>query len=372
MTALRHVLLLFLLWRGGLFCLALVGLNLTQPFPPQDPPVLPKHYFLDAWLHWDALHYLDIAARGYRLDPSEPKYGSPVVFFPLYPWLVRCLGALVGLPAAALLVANLSSLGALWYLRRIALRYLDEQQAELALVLLLVFPTSFFLSAGYSEGLYLLTSTACTDAFLSRRYLRCGMWGFLAALTRSAGVLHVVLFGGAVLLRLVRRQERFSPAMMGLLLIPAGLGVYMLLLHVQVGDALAFARYQARWQRHTAFPLSTLAVALAKTDWSFPRDAANMQRLLDFLFAIGCLGIGVAMLRRFPPVLGLLPILGVLLPLSTGRLLSMSRFVLVQFPIFLYLAQQISGRPAERPVIFVFAFLLCMYMLNFLNWGWAG
>ena len=42
--------------------------------------------WLAIWNRWDAPHYLDIARMGYVAEGVESRW---IVFFPLYPWLVR-------------------------------------------------------------------------------------------------------------------------------------------------------------------------------------------------------------------------------------------------------------------------------------------
>ncbi len=48
---------------------------------------------LDAFGRWDAHWYLEVAARGYEVRGPLASVQSSVAFFPLYPWIVRALGA---------------------------------------------------------------------------------------------------------------------------------------------------------------------------------------------------------------------------------------------------------------------------------------
>ncbi|HYL27985.1 MAG TPA: hypothetical protein VEW74_09140, partial [Candidatus Nitrosotalea sp.] len=47
-----------------------------------------SHALLAVWGRWDAVHYLDIATQGYQ--------GTDMAFFPLFPALIRIVGALGG------------------------------------------------------------------------------------------------------------------------------------------------------------------------------------------------------------------------------------------------------------------------------------
>ena len=65
--------------------------------------------------------------------------------------------------------------------------------AALVVLLLLLFPTSIFFNAVYTESLFLLLSVASVYFIRKGRYREAGILGFLAALTRVTGVLLFVL-----------------------------------------------------------------------------------------------------------------------------------------------------------------------------------
>ena len=121
-------------------------------------------------------------------------------------------------------------------------------------------------------------------------------------------------------------------------------------------------------------PLLTPFVELWNVDFSFPhRNAGNMQIFMDALVAIGLLAIGVIMaVRRFPAVLWLLVLGWTLMPLSTGKVMTMGRYAAVMFPAFFLLSDLAQDRRVEAFMVFAFGFFLALYNLNFLNWYWAG
>ena len=64
-----------------------------------------SHLLVNVWQRWDTAWYLKIAAFGY--DPAD----GTASFSPLYPWLIRGLGALTGnFLLSALLISNLAAL----------------------------------------------------------------------------------------------------------------------------------------------------------------------------------------------------------------------------------------------------------------------
>jgi hypothetical protein len=162
--------------------------------------------------------------------------------------------------------------------------------------------------------------------------------------------------------------------MLGLLLIPAGLGVFMLVLQHQVGDPLAFSRASHFWGRRPSVPWEPLVDALSTLRKGAPTKVPELQRVLDAVTALGFLGIGATMVwKRYPVAFSAFVLLGVLLPLTTYLLDSMGRYVLALFPAFFYLSSLCQGRPRlERFFLFASVFFLSIYSLRYLRCGWAG
>ena len=125
-----------------------------------------------------------IADRGYDFDRDA------AAFFPLYPVLIRGVSAIPGIGtfAAATLISNLALLGALVLLYVLTTRELSND-ARRTTVLLLAFPTSFFLFAPYSESLFLLLAVVALAAARSNRWATGAGAGIAAAATRSIGLI---------------------------------------------------------------------------------------------------------------------------------------------------------------------------------------
>jgi hypothetical protein len=375
LSLLAAALVTFAVWRGTLYGFDLLGLSLTPSMGgcrKQWQVFGNAHPFLNGFFRWDSGWYMAIAQRGYSYRPES---SSSVAFYPLVPYLARYLGQVVGgVPVAALVIANTATVGAIYYLRRLGALLYGDEVGRLASILLLVFPTSLFLSAFYTEGPFVCLAAASMYYFFRERFVCCGVLGCLAMLTRSTGLLLFAAYALDLVVRLHRRELTFSWRMLALLLIPAGLGLFMLIQYVQVGDPLAFSKTMKHWGRHAAWPWAGIVDALRGTDFSFPVNFAKTQRFIDALFALAFLGIGATMaLRKQRVVLWAYVILGMLLPLSTYALAGMNRYSLGLFPAFIFLAQLCQNRPAlERWLIYVSSLFLAVYSLRFMQCGWVG
>ncbi|MBK6849567.1 MAG: hypothetical protein IPG96_19240 [Proteobacteria bacterium] len=367
---------LFVIWRGALLVLAFVAANVTYQREGARPPVLPDHWFLSAHVRSDSLWYAEIAERGYYAANGE----SNAAFFPLYPYLVRWLTPLTGnVYLTGLLLSNLSTALALVFLFAIGLELVGREQTRRALVYLLVYPSSYFLGAFYTEGLFLLTSASSFYFFLRRRYLLAGLCGLLAGLTRSAGLPLFLGYGATLAWQQLQehragRRPRFEWGSLWLTLTLGSYPVFMLILQRQVGDPLAFARYLGNWNRAATAPWVAVARDWRRIDFSFAqRHDTNLHRVLEMAATLGMLGLGSTMaLRGMHPALWSYTLLSVLFPLSTGTVRSMLRYTGVVFPGFFGLAGLARGRTAERLIIFGFGFILATYYLRFVNAWFTG
>lgn len=373
--ALKLALSTFVIWRGALLAFDYVGIHLVPMMGtcrPQWEPFGPGHDFWNGFFRWDAGFYKFIALNGYKYHGG---YSTSVAFYPLYPYLCRWLGLLIGSPfVAGLLLSNAATVAGIYYLLRLGTLLFDRATAERAAVLVLVFPTSLFLSAFYTEGLFFGLSTASMYAFYRRRYATSGALGALAMMTRSTGI---VLFGALaaeLVLGVVRRQTRFRWPMLGLLLIPLGLVAFMVILQYEVGDPLAFVKAEASWGWVRSWPWAGIVDAFAKLTPGLPRRLEDTQSVLDAITALGFLAIGVAMAARGMPVaLWAMVLGGVLLPLSMYNRSSTGRYTLVLFPAYFWLSAMCVRFPRlERWMLFASAFFLAIYSLRFMRCGFAG
>ncbi|MGF1491940.1 MAG: hypothetical protein ACFBSC_05675 [Microcoleaceae cyanobacterium] len=379
---LLRTLVIFLVWRCSFFLFGFFGLHLTVEFDFEkhlsDPSIINSgkewqaitdNYFLDGFFRFDSFWYDTVITEGYSFD-SE-KYNN-VAFFPLYPYLSKWLGYIIGNHyIAGWLISNLGLFFGLSYIYKIGLLFFDQKLVERSLILLLIFPSSIFLSSFYTEGLFLWMTTASFYYFLTNRYFWSGLFGMLAALTRFSGILLFISFLADILYRLWQGKQSLRSSMIWLLLIPVGIGIFMMVLYIQVGEPLAFIKAQSAWHRESTFPFWTFVKAVQKIDFTLPRHPTNTLAIFDLLSAIGFLTISLMMFRKkYPTSLWVYALLSVMLPLSTGRILSMARFCSVIFPAFFYLAD-LGRRPMVfNYLLFSFTFFFSIFSLRFMNWFW--
>ncbi len=219
------------------------------------------------WRQWDASHYLYLAGHGYA---TTGDLRNLIAFFPLYPAAIALLG-LAGVPLAvgALAISNAGSLVAAVLLYEIARLDSDEAAAFRAAALFVLFPTTYFLFNGYSEGLFCALAFGSVLAARYGRWLPAGGLGALAAASRVTGIaLLPFLLVELATLPLAPSQRR--RALAGAALVPLGLVSYLAVNWWVLHDALAFVDVQRRhWFHWLSAPWTG---AIEATRWFGNRD----------------------------------------------------------------------------------------------------
>ncbi len=286
---------------------------------------------LAVWNRWDAPHYLDLARYGYE---SEGERRLFIVFFPLYPWLVRVVAWGVGdFLVAAFIVSGVSSVAAGLLLFRLVRLDAPEDVARRAVLALFLFPTGYFLHIGYTESLFLALTLGAFLAARKGRWGIAGALGGLAGLTRLNGLLLFPALAAEAYDR-YRRLGRLPAGCAWLVVIPLGTAVYLLLNFWVMGDPLAFVAIQrSHWHKSLGWPWVGLRETFRSLFWRTPYEA-HMVGFQELFYAAVGLAATVAAARCLRPSYTLWMGLNWLLSVSTTFVLSVPRYTLMLFPLF--------------------------------------
>ncbi len=372
----RYSLTVFLVVRLGLLILGLVAVELFPPIKPVSVPGWRAHPLPDpGWQNaftsferFDALWFLRIASSGYRTGDGS------AAFFPLYPLAIRAVSWVMGGHpfAASLLVSNAATACGLCVVFALTASERSIATARRTVLLVALFPTSFFFFAPYSESLFLLLAATTYWAARSRRWAAAGAAGALAALTRNVGI---VLAPALVVEAFHQRAEGRGSVLPGLgAAVAVGLGAlaYLAYWWAKVGDWLAPVDQQANWQRTFSWPWATL-VDGTRDAFRYLGNANGGYWLIDWLIVVPVVGASVFALLRYRPSYSVYLWGGLLIPLTfvfaDRPLMSMPRFVLPLFPAFWALAELTERwRIPEKAVAAVGAAGLALLVVLFVNW----
>lgn len=327
------------------------------------------------WTHnWDAGNFLSIVTNGYK--------DLTFAFFPLLPLLTRMFSGLTGINTAiiGLLISNFAVVfGLLMLLKLLRLDY-DEMTSRRSLFLLLAFPTAFFLQAFYSESLFLLLTISSFYFARKEKWLLVGLCGGFAALTRFLGVFLFVPLLTELLNRygLVTTFREKRRELLLLFLIPLFFSLYLVFLGITTGNLYKFLSVQKDWGRISQPGQALSPIIVIQQNWENFLGGANFSgggitKALDLIFVLGALMVLVfsvkQKMRLSYIVYGLISLS---IPLSSGVLTSMARFVLVIFPLFIVLAQLAQRSFWYYFTLLLFIFLQAQFIISFVFGLWVA
>jgi Gpi18-like mannosyltransferase len=366
--SLKKLVLLFLTWRIFLFIflfLAIPTLTLQQNFLGWGLVNYLKSPQIWSWANYDGEHYLLIAQFGY----------SPFLyfFFPVYPLLIRYLASFfqdtgTRYAISGLLISNISFFLGLVGLVKLLKIDFSSNIIKTCVLLILLFPTSFFLASLYSESLFFALTIWTLYFARTKSWVLAGILGAIAGATRIIGItlLPVLL----IELLYQRKDKNFSllTASIGIILISLGLLVYMYFLKTATNDPLAFfTQQQGVFGEQRSANLILLPQVfyryvfkiLPSVNYSYFPGVFSVY--FEFITAIIFLGVSLASFFELRLSYATYLFLGYLIPTLTGSFYSLPRFVIVLFPAFLLAAKYLNKTPT--------AFKLAIYTLLFILLG---
>ncbi len=163
------------------------------------------------------------------------------------------------------------------------------------------------------------------------------------------------------------------------------------------GDALAPFHAEAVWSRHFAGPYGGVWDG-AKAAFEGLRQLLSFQRphvyypaaqaevpsidaghnLMLFAFLLAAIPAAVGVLRLLPPAYGVYVLAALALPLSypvaPQPLMSLPRFLLVLFPLNMWLAIRLAIRPPvlTRAVLVLSGLAMAFFAGEFATWHWVA
>lgn len=284
-----------------------------------------KSPYLWSWANFDGEHYLSIAKIGYS--------NGEQAFFPFYPILIKYLGNNVW---SGILISNIAFLIALIGLYKLVKLDHSEKIAATTIFLLLIFPSSFYFGAVYTESLFLMLTVWMFYCFRKQKYLFGIVAGSLSSLTRVIG------------------------------LIPVGVVGYMWYSKSKWNDYLAFFHAAKNFGEQRSDHLILLPQVfyryvvkiIPNLTWSyFP---VVFTTLLELAVALLFLYLIIISFKKIKIEYWLFLVFGYIAPTLSGSFSSLPRYVVVLFPAFIFMATKL-----EKTNIYVkYTIYSCLVILS--------
>jgi Gpi18-like mannosyltransferase len=342
-----------------------VTMQLIAPLLPFEPVNLPGWHLglvpnfvpkigWELFSHWDGAWYRKIATLGYDYA-NDGKYHS-IAFFPLFPLVTRGLMTL-GVPfeVAGTLVNNLALLGAMLLLYRWVQDRYGIAAARWSTAVLAWCPFSLYGTVTYTEGLFLLLTTASLRTFDNRQHAMAALFGALATATRPTGAALVPAF-----LIVAWRERRPAVAYAAALAAGGGLFLFSVYCAIRFGDPLAFVQVQRAWYD-------------PNTNWlSIVAGVFTWERKTNLIPVVMVFGGGYLLwhLRaKLPPVAVAYGFCSLALIITSGVLMSVSRFAYAIVSLSLALGLLFASHPRWGYLTMgLFGILLVHFAIKFTWW----
>lgn len=316
-----------------------------------------------SFAHWDGNWYRTIVTSGYEFALDGKQHN--IAFFPLFPLITRAVMSL-GLPfeVAGTLVNNLAFLGAMFLVYIWVKELHGIVAARWTTAVLAWCPFSIFGTITYTEGLFLLLSTASLRAFDKGQHIWAAVWGAMATATRANGIVLIPTF-----LIEAWRKRRGAIAYIAAIATSAGLLLFSLYCAIRFGDPLAFVHAQRGWQAQTGFNLQVW--------WElFTQDLLARRGLSTAIVAlikiVTVFGGGYLLWRlrfRLSPMIVTYGFCSLALIFSSGAIKSVERFIYGTVSIAIALGILLERHQRSGYVVLsLFALLLIYFSMRF-AWG---
>lgn len=226
--------------------------------------------------------------------------------FPAYPIIIKIFAPFLGYPYSMLFVSIAASALAIYFFNKFISQYTEPKDALFLTLVFGLFPARWLItrSVGSAEPLFLAGIIASIYYFQNKKYLLAGVWGAIAQLTKSPGILlfpaFFIAFFGPNLKNLVTTKftswirESQVLKFLPIVLIPISLLGIFVLFKIQLNDFWAY--FHSGDNIHLFFP------PFQVFDYSAPWVGTFWLEEIIFIYLIGALGVATLAKRGVPEV----------------------------------------------------------------------
>lgn len=326
------------------------------------------HQILGIWNRWDAKSYLSLANYGYT---AVGERSVEIVFFPFYPLLIWLFGLLTN---DSILSAFLVSLVASVFLGFLFFKLVEfDYSRKIAISsvwFLFIFPTSYFLHIPYTESLFLALVVGSFYFCRRKHWLFAGILGLAACATRINGLILCLALPFEIWEDWLENRK-LNAKWLWLTIIPMGFIGYLLLNFYITGNIFTFLAVQREnWQKFLTLPwISLWKKTVSVITGTNPSTV--MEGTFELVFVgIGLLGI-VAGWRYLRKSYRVWMVASWLLFVSTSWILSVPRYTLTIFPLFILIAILSKNRLVNVLITTFSLIYLGIFISFFVRGQWA-
>jgi len=346
----------------------IIYIAVYNPVQPASFPDALKEMLLRS----DAPHYIDIA-RDFYVTQGDARYF--IVFLPLYPVMVNIVNMFFGnLVLSAYVLSDICFGIACYFIYELAIPHIGAKGAKQAVILLLLFPVSFFFGGAFTESMFLMFCAIFFYLLDKKKYFGAVCIGFFAALTRNVGFLLAVPYIVKVFFDIRpfanKNYKKFFWYASYSLLIFLGMGVYILINKLVSDNAFQFLVYaKEHWSQGIGFFPDTVRLLTYRTFTDPPEYMYTLflPEIISIFFALGVLVYGG---RYLKPHYLAFAICYFAVTIGATWLLSAPRYLMVLIPLYLILGKVAAENKTARVSLYLFFGATLLYMTAAFSLGY--
>ena len=252
---------------------------------------LPRNGMATIVANYDGPLYLVAAKTLYNKDLIKADFQFPLsseyytAHFPLFPLLTRLFGIVTNYPHSMLAVTILSSILAVYFFMKLISQYVDKKDVLFLTFLFSIFPARWLIvrSVGSADPLFVAAIIGSIFYFKNKRYWLAGLWGAIAQLTKSPGILLFVSFATYFIYDFFKYHKFSIKKYIPIILIPVSLIAVFGFYSIVQGDF--FSYFKSGDNIHLFFPpfqIFNYAASWVGTFW--------LEEVI-FIYLLGAVGV---------------------------------------------------------------------------------
>ena len=262
---------------------------------------LPQNGMASIVANYDGPLYLVAAKTLYNKVQIGANFQFPLpaeyytAHFPLFPLLIKLFGFVINYPYAMLIVTLLSSILAIYFFMKLISQYVERKDALFLTFLFSIFPARWLIvrSVGSADPLFIAAVIASLYYFKNKKYWLAGIWGAVAQITKSPGILLFIAYFVILLLPIIKNKVLIPTGkwienlnikkVFPILLIPLSLIAVFVFYKIVQGDFWAY--FHSGDNIHLGFPPFQIF------NFSTPWVGTFWLEEIIFIYLLGAIGV---------------------------------------------------------------------------------
>ncbi len=291
-------------------------------------------------VRWDAPSYISIATDGYQFDGEYLNSGSFIAFFPLFPVLMSGVSLALKLSVAqsGLIISFLFGLASAVLLYHLVSKWKNMLVGTYAVLLYSFYPFSVFLSAPYTESLFMFLLLAYIYLMHQSKFLHAAGIIGLASVTKMFGG----ILGAIYAVTMFFQEDSYRKIFRNLLIASAPFIIFLGFQYIKYGTFFAFMNAQsANWNQHTVWPWEGLYLFVKRMLFDPFAHGFHVQSGIMLFAVLVTLWVSRKSIPKDVWYIGLMCTLFVL---TSDNILGIGRYVIICLPLYYYWAHRLYTR----------------------------